>query len=236
MAGWSTRLAESGPGRLALRFRARRIDSLATLRRTLGTCDTILCLGNGPSSEEPEVRDVRFDVLFRVNCRWMDRGGPDRPHVVFTGDSTCLRAVRGAMIGFRTVEEERRLLARRLLGVPWRPLSYLTVERLPVSIVERRWPARPTNGAAMVATAAALAPRRLVIAGIDLFQHPAGAYPGDPVTPNDYLLMHDRETELTIIDLALRRFPGEVVLLSEPLRHALEAHRAGSATEAWATS
>ena len=60
----------------------------------------------------------------------------------------------------------------------------------------------------MVATAAALEPTRLVIAGMDLFQHPAGAYPGDPTTPNDYLLMHDRETELAIVDEALRRFRG----------------------------
>jgi hypothetical protein len=234
--GWGARLAGSRPGRLVLGLRAHRIDSLAALRRVLGACDTILCLGNGPSSEAPDVRDVRFDVLFRVNCRWMDRGGPARPQVVFTGDSSCLRAVRGAIIAFRTVEEERRLLVRRLLGSPWRPLSYVTVERLPVSLVGRRWPARPTNGAAMVSTAAALAPRRLVIAGIDLFQHRAGAYPGDAVTPNDYLLMHDRETELAIIDLALRRFHGEVVLLSAPLRHALEARRAAPATGTSGTS
>ena len=184
-AGWGARLAESGLGRLALGLRARRVDSLAALRGMLGACDTILCLGNGPSSEGPDIRDIRFDVLFRVNCRWMDRGGPDRPQVVFTGDSSCLRAVRGAIIGFRTVEEERRLLARRLLGGRWRPLSYLTVERLPVSMAERRWPARPTNGAAMVATAAALAPRRLIIAGIDLFQHPDGAYPGGSGGPGE---------------------------------------------------
>ena len=228
---WASRLLESRLGRLALRVPARRIDSLALLRDALGACDTILCLGNGPSSEEPGVRDVRFDVLFRVNCRWIRRGGPDRPQVVFTGDSSCLRAVRGAIVAFRTVEEERRLLLRHLLRIPWRPLSYLTVERLPVSIAERRWPARPTNGAAMVSTAAALAPRRLVIAGVDLFQHEAGAYPGDPRTPNDYLLMHDRETELTIIDLALRRFSGEVILLSGPLRHALAARRAAAGAQ-----
>jgi hypothetical protein len=236
LAGWGARLAETAPGRLALGVRARRIDSLAALRARLGACDTILCLGNGPSSEAPEVRDVRFDALFRVNCRWKGRGGPDRPQVVFTGDSSCLLAVPDAILAFRTVEEERRLLARRLLGRPWRPLSYVTVERLPVSLVERRWPARPTNGAAMVSTAAALAPRRLVIAGVDLFQHPAGAYPGDAVTPNDYLLMHDRETELAIVDLALRRFPGEALILSEPLRRALETRRAASAATARAPS
>jgi 3-deoxy-D-manno-octulosonic-acid transferase-like protein len=171
--GWATRLVESRLGRLVPGLRARRIDSLAVLRHALGACETILCLGNGPSSEDPRVRDIQFDVLFRVNCRWMDRGGPERPQVVFTGDSRCVRAVRGAIVGLRTVEEERRLLVRHLLRVPWQRFSYFTVERLPVSMADRRWPARPTNGAAMVSTAAALAPRRLVVAGIDLFRHRA---------------------------------------------------------------
>ena len=224
--GWVPRLAESRLGERVLGWRARRIASLGALRDALGEGDTILCLGNGPSSEEPALRDLRFDALFRVNCRWIHRGGPARPQVVFTGDSSCVHAVPGAIVGFRTVAEERRLLVHHLLRRPGQSLSYLTVERLPVSMGERRWPARPTNGAAMVSTAAALAPRRLVIAGIDLYQHGAGAYPGDPVTPNEYLLMHDRETELDIIDLALRRFAGEIVILSEPLRRALEARRA----------
>jgi hypothetical protein len=48
--------------------------------------------------------------------------------------------------------------------------------------------------------------------------------------------MHDRETELAIIDGALRRFPGEVVLLSEPLRDALEARRAAPGIEPSAVS
>jgi hypothetical protein len=92
-------------------------------------------------------------------------------------------------------------------------------------INERRWPARPTNGAVMIATAAVLEPARLVIAGMDLFQHPAGAYPGDPATANDYLLMHDRETELAIVEEALGRFRGAVTVLSEPLARGLERRR-----------
>ena len=77
----------------------------------------------------------------------------------------------------------------------------------------------------MIATAAALQPKRLVIAGVDLFQHPSGAYPGDAATPNDYLLMHDRETELAVLDEALRRFRGEVTVLSDPLARGLGRRR-----------
>ncbi len=45
---------------------------------------------------------------------------------------------------------------------------------------------RPTNGASMLAAAVALAPQRLVIAGIDLFQHPDGSYPWAGSGPNAY--------------------------------------------------
>jgi hypothetical protein len=218
-------LLGSPPGHLVLRARAQRLDSLEAVRAALGPCDTILCLGNGPSSEDPRLTALAVDCLFRVNCSWLGRGWLTRPRLVFVGDARCLRAVDGAVFGFRTIEEEARLLGYHLVRGPLRRLRYLTIERLPVSINERRWRARPTNGAAMIATAAALEPRRLVIAGVDLFQHPAGAYPGDPATPNDYLVMHDRDTELAVVDLALRRFRGEVTILSEALARGLGARR-----------
>lgn len=221
--GWLYRWLDSRPGRLALRARAQRIDSLEAARTILGPCETILCLGNGPSSEDPRLSSVAFDTLFRVNCSWRNRGPLTRPQVVFLGDARCLRLVEGCVFAFRTVEEEARLLTDRLLHGRLGRLRYLTVERLPVFINERRWSARPTNGAVMLATAAALEPARLVIAGMDLFQHPAGAYPGDPATPNDYLLMHDRETELAIVDEALRRFRGTVTVLSDALARGLDA-------------
>ena len=230
-ADWLYRLLDSRPGRLALQIRARRVDSLDALRATLGPCDTILCLGNGPSSEDARLSTISFDWLFRVNCSWVSRGRLTQPHVVFIGDARCLRLLEGCVFGFRTVEEEARLLADRLRHGRLRRLRYLTVERLPVSINECRWPARPTNGAAMVAMAASLEPKRLVIAGVDLFQHPSGAYPGDAATPNGYLLMHDRQTELAILDRALRRFRGEVTVLSDPLARGLGL-RSGAGPEA----
>ena len=223
--GWLYRLLDSRPGRLALRAGAHRIDSLEALRTLLGPGDTILCLGNGPSSEDARLSSIPVDWLFRVNCSWTKRERRVRPQVVFLGDPRCLREVDECVFAFRTVEEEARLLADRLLHGRPRRLRYLTVERLSVPINEHRWPARPTNGAAMVATAAALEPKRLVIAGMDLFQDPSGAYPGDLTTPNDYLLMHDRETELAILDEALRRFRGEVTILSDPLARGLGRRR-----------
>jgi hypothetical protein len=76
---------------------------------------------------------------------------------------------------------------------------------------------RPTNGAAMLAVATALQPRRLVISGVDLFSHPAGTYPGDARTPNAYTPGHDADSELEILLAALSGYRGELVILSEAL-------------------
>ncbi len=73
----------------------------------------------------------------------------------------------------------------------------------------------------MLATAVLLRPRRLVIAGIDLFAHPSGSYLGEADLPNAYLPVHDRETEIAIIRHLLRLHEGELEILGEPLRDAL---------------
>ena len=87
-------------------------------------------------------RRIAFDTLFRVNCSWRNRGPLTRPQLVFLGDARCLRLVEECVFAFRTVEEEARLLTDRLLHGRLGRLRYLTVERLPVFINERRWPAR----------------------------------------------------------------------------------------------
>ena len=208
-------------GRAALALRTERIGDLAMLRSALGQGDSLLCLGNGPSCEDSRVKDIDFDALFRVNWSWRARGFLTHPDVVFTRRPMYPAGVGTPILGIRTIEQEQRVLRRRLLALrPWRA-RYFTIERLAVSINERRWPARPTGGAAMIATAAALQPRRLIIAGMDLYEHPAGAYPGDADTANSYPLMHERDTEVAVIDWALRGFDGELVILSEPLRRAL---------------
>jgi len=119
------------------------------------------------------------------------------------------------------VDIEHAMLLRHLVTRGPAAMEYFTVERL----VARRSPVRPSNGALAIVTAAALAPERLVIAGMDLFRHPDGRYPGDGRSRNEYATAHCLETELAIIDLALRDFRGDVVILSTILRDHLERYR-----------
>src|SRR3546814_10756037 len=71
--------------RRLLAAKIRRIDDLDSLGEALGRPRTILCLGNGSSSEDPEIAGVQFDRLFRVNDLWVKRGLLTRPDMVFTG-------------------------------------------------------------------------------------------------------------------------------------------------------
>jgi 3-deoxy-D-manno-octulosonic-acid transferase len=215
-------LASTSAAQLLLRTRSRRIETLAALREHLGQPDTILCLGNGPSSEAPCLAHLPHDCLFRVNWRWVERDRFRQPDVIFTGDRESLRHCPACLFGFRTIAEETSVLWHTFADRRGRA-NYFTVERLPLW-VNRDWPARPTNGAAMIAVAAALAPRRLVIAGIDLFEHPAGRYPGQPAD-NRYAPMHDRDVELAILREALARFAGEVRIISPTLAEALAPRR-----------
>jgi len=221
--GWRRRLVDTHAGQRWLERSGDRLDSFDELRERLGCPRTLLCLGNGPSSEHPELRRVRFDALFRVNWRWLERGWLTHPDVVFTGDRTTLARVGSScFFGFRTIDEEIRVFRRRFLRPRRRPLlRYFTYERLPGFLNERRWGARPTNGAVMLATAVELQPARLVIAGIDLFADPAGSYPGGSDVPNAYVPVHDRESELVIIQTALHRFRGEVEIFGDVLRERL---------------
>jgi 3-deoxy-D-manno-octulosonic-acid transferase len=210
-------LANTAFGQRLLAARSGRLPTLEALRTRLGNPQTILCLGNGPSSEDFQLDGVKYDSLFRVNWRWLERGRFAHPDVVFTGDRESLRRCPPCIFGFRTIAEELSVLLHTFFG--GRRPEYFTVERLPLPL-NQRWPARPTNGAVMIAVAAALRPRRLIIAGIDLFQHPTGSYPGETGT-NQYAAMHDRAVELAIIRQALADFPGEVVIVGESLESAL---------------
>jgi hypothetical protein len=69
----------------------------------------------------------------------------------------------------------------------------------------------------MIAAAVALEPRKLIIGGIDLFEDPAGAYPGDAATPNAYVAVHDAQTELKYVLETLAKFRGELVILGSVL-------------------
>ncbi len=210
----------------------RRIDDWWALRKRLGHPRTILCLGNGPSSEDPRLLHVRHDCLFRVNWRWRDRGFLTEPHLVFVGDAATVHKISPPLFGLWNRSIESAALLRRLATRGPRRMSYITLERLSPLIGERKWPARPTNGALMIVTAAGLEPERLVIGGMDLFQHEAGRYPDDKQSRNDYSRCHSRDVDLELIDAALRDYGGELIILSENLRRALARRREANGVDA----
>ncbi|WP_340118185.1 hypothetical protein [Pelagibius sp. 7325] len=209
--------------------KVQRIDDIPALRRALGNPQTILCLGNGPSSEGPAVAEVRHDCLFRVNHVWLARGFLTGPDMVFTGSKATLGLVKGPIFGLQSIKSEARLLVTRFLQPQSGRMRYATVERFGLYLSEPRWHGiRPTNGASMLAVAVALQPARLVIAGIDLFSHPAGTYPGDTQTPNAYTPGHEAESELALLMAALSLYQGELVILSPALQERWDEHRSGS--------
>ena len=220
----SARLAASRIGTaLAERLGGGRIPDWAALRERLGRPRSILCLGNGPSAEDPAVRRVEHDCLFRVNWRWRDRGVLDRPGLVFVGDMRTTLELAPCVFGFRDVAWEREILLRHaILGLRVSPLEHFTLERVPSPIGATPLGPRPTNGAVMIATAAALGAERITIAGIDLYRDPRGRYPWDAVGDNAFPQMHRAEVELETIRRALGSHRGETIILSEPLRRALD--------------
>ncbi len=218
--------------RRLLAGKMQRFDDLDRLRAALGNPQAILCLGNGPTSEDPAVAEERHDCLFRVNDLWLARGFLTKPDMVFTGSKGTLSLVKGAIFGLYTIKSEARLIVAPLLR-PWVwGFRYATIERFGLFLSEPRWrDVRPTNGAVMLVTAVALQPARLVISGIDLFSHPAGSYPGDTTTPNAYTPGHNANSELAILLEALSHYKGELTILSPALREQWEAFRSGASRE-----
>ena len=209
-----------------LRRRLTRLESLADLSGALGRPKTILCLGNGPSSEDPRLATLDHDCLFRVNHSWRARGYMTEARMVFTGGKATIEAIGAGLFGLFSAGSEARLLPYLALAALKRPLGYLVVEGLGLFLSEPAWrQIRPTNGAAMLATAVALQPDRLIISGVDLFSHPGGSYPGDSATPNAYTPGHDADSELAILMEALSRYRGELVILSDALAEAWARHQ-----------
>ena len=212
--------------RIAANLRIRRFDTMEALGKELGHPQTILCLGNGPSSEDPRLHDVEADALFRVNHSWMSRQLFTNPDVVFTGGKSTMRAVRNTVIGVQGEIAEKSLLMTRGLTPLKGRLRYFVVDRLGDYLRDFDWgPYRPTNGASMIAMAVALRPRRLVIGGIDLFQHPGGSYPGDQYTVNAYTPAHTLDKELAFMFSHLDRFDGEIIIIGDVLERAWRHHR-----------
>jgi hypothetical protein len=222
-------MTRSAKRRPMIDWRLRRLATLEDLKTRLGHPVTILCLGNGPSCEDPALAAMAYDSLFRVNHSWQARQQFNHPQVVFTGGRPTMRAVAGAIFGLQTSEAEVRLASTRGLNPLVGATEFFNVNDLTDSIRRFDWGhLRPTNGASMLAAAVALAPQRLVIAGIDLFQHPDGSYPWAGSGPNAYSPGHSRETELEFILGLLSPFEGEVVIVGDILARAWRELRQGA--------
>jgi hypothetical protein len=146
--------------------------------------------------------------------------------MVFVGDLATTARISSCVFGFRTIAWESEILLRHLLfHLTLRRLEYFTYERVSRLLSDERWPTHPTNGVVMVATAVGLRPKKIIIAGMDLYEDPAGRYPGDVVGDNNYPQIHSREVEVHALCSIIAQFSGETCILSEPLRQALAARR-----------
>ncbi len=180
------------------------IADLDSLAAALRHPRRILCLGNGPSSESHEVRalaDADFDVVFRVNHRWLDRGIFTRPHMVFAAGSKPVRRIappcifcvkdghlaENVRLACLHLQSGRSLVVAEELGIldDWNQLE-----------ADGFGGFAPTNGTVMLSLARALKPRHITVAGVDLFSDAVGAYPGDASTANAYGISHSRDKEL----------------------------------------
>ncbi len=225
-AGVPARLAASPRWRKAVGWRVRRYQDVDELRERLASPKTIMCLGNGPSSEDPGLVSMAHDVLFRVNHSWLRRGVLVNADVVFSGGKPSMRAISGSVFGVPTTEAERYLLALRSYNPRFGATQFFNVNDMTASIKHYDWGhLRPTNGICMLATAVVLNPDKLIVAGVDLFQHPEGSYPGDSGTANAYSPGHNRETELEFIMHLFSGFSGELVIVGDVLRSAWERHK-----------
>jgi len=216
-AGRVARLLRGSRGRLVPGL--ARLPDLAALRRRLGAPETVMCLGNGPTCGDPRLAAMAHDALFRVNHQWMRRGFLAKPDLIFAGVKRSMRAAGGVPLCVATPAKERALIATRLLE-PWHGrATYAVAEEVAAAVIPRiDGPRRPTTGAYMIAVAIALAPERLIVAGMDMFSHPDGAYPagGEPggAVANAYAPSHDAETDAAFIRACLAAYGGEIVALS----------------------
>lgn len=200
-----------------------QITGLKQLIARLGSNDTILCLGNGPSSEDPRLADYQTAMLFRVNWIWTRRTWFDAPDMVFTGDPDPVQLPRQPIVAFPTEALGAAILQNQLREGLRPEAGFAYLDRFTPSLADLSKPLIPTNGALMIALAAALRPRRLVVAGIDLYRHPQGKYPGGADNCEGYTDQHSAEADLNLISRALAGFEGETIILSDNLRDALSA-------------
>jgi hypothetical protein len=197
------------------------IESAEELSQRLRSPKIILCLGNGPSSEDPRLRQVTYDTLFRVNWIWRDRRLFVSPDVVITADPDLPPAGRRPILGFPDKAAGLSVLARHCLLFRQPRRGYAFLDGFLAGLTKQALAPRPSNGAVMIALAASLNPERIVIAGLDLYEHVAGRYPGDSTAIDGYSRDHDRRHDVDLIRMSLAAYEGETVIYSDGLREAL---------------
>jgi len=224
-----TALSRDDRWRDVLAWRLTRYRDIGALRAALGAPRTILCLGNGPSSEDAALDGIAHDALFRVNHGWKQRGAHVAPDVVFTGGKPTMWAIGDAIFGLQTADAEARFAAMRVFNPLFGRSRFFNAHDMTPTMRDFDWGAlRPTNGASMLAVAVALRPARLIIAGIDLFRHEAGPYPGDARTPNAYSPGHSLDTELGFLLRLLAQFDGETEIIGDALRSEWKSYKEGA--------
>jgi hypothetical protein len=141
-----------------------------------------------------------------------------------------MTSLKRVIFGLQNEHQARRLAAARVFNPAQAATGFFTVGDINPASRDFEWGAlRPTNGATMIAAAVALQPRCLIVAGIDMFQHPDGSYPGDQSTPNAFSPAHTREAELAFLFAMFESFRGELVIYGEVLAAEWARHRADSA-------
>ncbi len=201
-----------------IKNRVTRLESLAELKNKLAGATTILCLGNGPTSEDERTLNYKDDIIFRANHGWMARPHLNKPHVVFTGTQSSMKKLSDCIIAVYGDTAERVLLMSKGISVFKKPMSYFVANLLtPIDFCFAWAPHRPTSGAVMIATAVALQPKQLVIAGLDMFSHRSGAYASGDKTPNAYTAAHSGEKEALFLKQVLKGYEGKLIILSPAL-------------------
>lgn len=211
----SAKFSRSGTGPTYFPW-VRRLSSLQMLAERLGQPKNILCIGNGPSGRNPALAGLEHDAVFRVNHDWRANGLLEKPDMVFAGVKRSMRKFSDTPIGVATERKAHALLACRGFE-PWHGRAeFAVVDQIAHDLIPiDTGPLRPTTGAYMLACAIALSPDELIIAGMDMFRHPEGAYAGDAPEINAYTPSHSFETDAAFIRHCLAQYRGTVLSYSD---------------------
>jgi hypothetical protein len=210
---------------LFFRFHAHKLKKLTSLDEINASLDhpeSILCLGNGPSSEDVPVVGSAYDSVFRVNHRWADRGMFTSPDVVFTSAlDSVLHVGRDILYAFIDDARAMRIVMKARQKMERLRFTNAIDLGFPADIFA---PYQPTNGVIMIFLAVKLAPKRLTIAGVDLYRDARGCYPDDTALSNNYTSDHNADLELNLIVQLLDSYKGKLTIYGENLEYEYERY------------